>query len=419
MVSEKDHSSSLKRRDFIKVGATATAAAALSNLSFGLAESSVELQQANFKFRTPLCDLLGIEYPIIQAGMSGVAGPELVAEVSKAGGLGILTGTLLPPDELRKRIRKVRELTDRPFGLNLVLHADLRAPKDTTTIADKTLQSVHTLLNRFRRKLGLPESSARPPVVPDLLNTAFELMLEEGVPVWSIGLGTPPPEMVERCHARGVKVIAMVATVEDALEVAAAGVDAIVAQGSEAGGHRSTWVKKASREQANIGTMALLPQIAARVKVPVIAAGGITNGKGLVASIALGALGVMIGTRFIATRESIAPDFHKKALIESSSDTTTVTDVFTGMYARVLRNTFTEEYAASGAPVLPPFTQFLATKDILEVAAAKDEKEYFTLYCGQGIGTFQDMPGAGEVIHQIIREARSVLKELPERIQQT
>lgn len=243
-------------------------------------------------------------------------------------------------------------------------------------------------------------------------------MLEERVPVWSIGLGTPPAEMVERCHARGIKVIAMVATVEDALEVAAAGVDAIVAQGSEAGGHRSTWTKKASREQASIGTMALLPQVVGKIKVPVIAAGGITNGKGLVASIALGAQGVMIGTRFIATRESIAPDFHKKAIIESSSDTTTVTDVFTGMYARVLRNTFTEEYAASGTQVLPPFMQFMV-KDILEAAAAKNEKEYFPLYCGQGIGTFHDMPGAGEVIHQIIREARSVLRELPDRIQQT
>lgn len=417
-MTEKDNSPNLKRRDFLKVGAATTAAVALDSLPFGLAENSTELQQTISKFRTQLCDLLKIEYPILQAGMSGVAGPELVAEVSKAGGLGILTGTLLPPDELRNRIRKVRELTDRPFGLNFLLHSDLRPPRDTATIADNTLQSVHTLLNKFRRKLGLPESSARPPVVPDLLDTAFEIMLEERVPVWSIGLGTPTPEMVERCHSRGIKVVAMVATVEDALEVAAVGVDAIVAQGGEAGGHRSTWVKKASREQANIGTMALIPQVVDKVKVPVIAAGGITNGKGLVASIALGAQGVMIGTRFIATRESIAPDFHKKALIESSSDTTTVTDVFTGMYARVLRNAFTEEYASSGAPVLPPFSQFMATRDILEAAVAQNEKEYFTLYCGQGIGTFHDMPGAGEVIHQIIREARSVMTELPQRIQQ-
>lgn len=162
MATPKDLSSNFKRRDFLKVGATTTAAAALGSLSFGLAECGGGLEQTGSKFRTPLCDLLGIEYPIIQAGMSGVAGPELVAEVSKAGGLGILTGTLLPPDELRNRIRKVRELTDRPFGLNLVLHMDLRSPKDTATITDKTLQAVHTLLNRFRRKLGLPETSARP-----------------------------------------------------------------------------------------------------------------------------------------------------------------------------------------------------------------------------------------------------------------
>lgn len=409
--------SDLERRKFLKVSASTTAAAALGGLSSGFAANGAE-SQAQSKFRTPLCDLLKIDYPVIQAGMSGVAGPELVAAVSNAGGLGILTAALLPPDELRNRIRKVRELTDRPFGVNFLLHTDLRPPKDPAGIADTTLQSVHGVLNRFRRRLGLAESFARPPAAPDFLNAAFAVMLEERVAVWSIGLGTPPPEMVQRCHGRGIKVIAMVATVEDAVEVAATGVDAIVAQGSEAGGHRSTWVKKASRERASIGAMALVPQVVAKVKVPVIAAGGITNGKGLVAAIALGAQGVMIGTRFIATSESIAPDFHKRALIDSSSDATTVTDVFTGMYARVLRNTFTEEYAASGAPVLPPFAQFLAARDVVDAAVAKNDKEYFTLYCGQGIGTFSDMPSAGAVVQQIIREARAELAQLPMRVQQ-
>ena len=306
------------------------------------------------EFRTDLCDLLGIEYPILQSGMGGVAGPDLVAEVCEAGGLGILAGLNLTPDTLRAGIARIRSLTRRPFGVNLWLHRAIRPPADPATIPDATIGRVQDVLNGFRARLSLPAVTKRPDPLPDLVETAFEVVLDERVPVWSVGLGDPGPERVRRCHERGVKVVAMIATVEDARTVAAAGVDVIVAQGSEAGGHRSTWVKRESREAASIGTMALVPQVVDAVSVPVVAAGGIADGRGLVGALALGASGILLGTRFVATRESGAPEFWKKALLERGSDSTTVTDAFTGLYARTLVNTFNAEYAESGAPVLPP-----------------------------------------------------------------
>ena len=405
-----------RRREFLELGATTTAMAAFGGI--GQADRAAETVEQGAKpvFRTSLCDLLGIEYPIIQAGMSGVAGPELVAEVSNAGGLGVLTGALTPPAELREKIRRIRKLTERPFGVNLLLHVDLRPPKEPALIPDELVAKIQAQLNRFRERLGIAKSASRPGAIPDLVNAAFEVVLEERVPVWSIGLGNPTPEMVRRCRERGIKVIAMAATVDDAKSVAVSGVDAIVAQGGEAGGHRSTWVKRESRERANIGGMALIPQIVDAVRAPVIAAGGITDGRGIAAALALGASGALIGTRFIATRESGAPDFYKQALLKADSDATTVTDKFTGMYARVLRNDFTEEYESSGAPTFPPFFQFLAMGDIVRATTEKGSGEYFPMYAGQGVGSLRDLPRAADVVQSLVREARAVITGLHHRV---
>jgi nitronate monooxygenase len=234
--------------------------------------------------------------------------------------------------------------------------------------------------------------------------------------VWSVGLGDPGASLVRRCHERGVKVIAMIATVDDARAVAAAGVDAVVAQGGEAGGHRSTWVKRESREAATIGTMALVPQVVDAVSMPVIAAGGIADGRGLVSALALGASGVLLGTRFVATRESGAPEFWKKALLERGSDATTVTDAFTGLYARTLINTFNTEYAAAGAPVLPPLLQARAAMDVYTASAQQQTGDSFAMHAGQSMGLIHDLPGAGEVVQAIVREARAVLAALPGRV---
>ena len=362
--------------------------------------------------RTPLTELLGIEHPIVQSGMGGVAGPELVAEVSKAGGLGIIAALNVEPDQVRQAIRRVRAATDRPFGVNQFMPDALRPPTDPAAIPKETLAEVQGTLNGFRARLGLPTTTARPPAVPDLIDATFEVIVEERVPVWSIGLGRPSDEQVRRAHAHGVKVMAMVTTVEDARALDGVGVDVIVAQGGEAGGHRSTWTKRPTREEACVGTLALIPQVADAVRAPVVAAGGIADGRGLVAALSLGATGVLLGTRFVATRESAVPEFQKKTLLETESQATAVTDAITGLWARYIRNTYVAEYEASGAPVFPALLQSRAAQDIFGHALRQNDPAWFPMPTGQSVGLIRDLPGAAEVVQRIVSEAREVLAGL-------
>ena len=401
-----------KRRGFLKAGASSAAA-----LVIGQSVSSANLIDSEknvfSKFlHTPLCEILGIKYPLIQAGMGGVAGPELAASVSEAGGLGIITGTFQQPDELRKRIRRIRQLTNKPFGVNLMLQREMIVPVDIRKIPDEQVQEVQQILNQFRTQLGIPLQQGLTVPVPDLLREEFEIILEENVPVWSIGLGKPTIEQVERCHEKGIKVMAMICTVKDAIEVSETGVDIIIAQGSEAGGHRSTWIKRESKEDACIGTMALVPQVVDAVKQPVIAAGGITDGRGMAAALALGAGAVLIGTRFIATKESMASDLHKQAVLKADSDNTTVTDKLSGAYARVIRNSYTAQYEKANAPVLAPWVQMLAARDIYRAALEKNMPEYYSLWAGQGVGQIKNIPEAAEVVSSIIKEAGESIERM-------
>jgi nitronate monooxygenase len=359
---------------------------------------------------TPAADrllrVLNVEHPIIQSGMSRVAGPELVAAVSNAGGLGILAALRLEPDDLRAQIRRIRELTPRPFGVNLWLHPGVTNPIAPAAIERRALADVHVKLNAIRSILGVPASNAAPSKFPDLVQRNFEVLLDERVPVWSVGLGNPGAEMVQRCHALDIKVMAMVTNVADARAVADARVDVIVAQGTEAGGHRSNWHDQTDEA----GTMVLVPRIADAVRQPVVAAGGIVDGRGLIAALALGAGGVMLGTRFIATRESIAPSFFKDAVIAARPGDTVVSAAFTGLPMRTLRNRFTAEYGA--AAVLPPMLQSNAADDIFRAAAARGSADYFPMPAGESAGLITDLPSAGDVVRGMAEEARRVIRVL-------
>jgi nitronate monooxygenase len=367
---------------------------------------------------TDLCNLLGIEYPILQSGMGGVAGPDLAAKVSNAGGLGIIAGLLLTADQLRGAIRQLREQTNRPFGVNLLLPPELRPPVAADTIPAATLAAVQAELNRMRCALGSAAGTARPATVADLVPDAFQVILDEQVPVFSVGLGNPGLEMVAECHRRGIKVIAMVTTVHDARAVEAAGIDAVVAQGAEAGGHRSHFEKPRSSDRADVGTVALIPEVVDAVRIPVIAAGGLADGRGLVAALALGASGLLMGSRFVATRESMAADVYKEAMVDRAGDATVVTDAFSGRYARALRNAYTEQYDQSGAPVLPFPLQMFANGDIRRDAAARGDADYQSLWCGQSVGLIHDLPDAASVVDNVVQEARRILLErLPKTVQ--
>src|SRR5262249_24002504 len=223
--------------------------------------------------------------------------------------------------------------------------------------------------------------------------------------------------MRESCRRRGIKRVAMVSAVADARVAVAEGADVIVAQGGEAGGHRSIDGKPTTAEPTTVGTIALLPQVVDAVRVPVVAAGGIADGRGLVAALALGASGILLGTRFVATRESKAPELYKKRLLESDSGATTITDVLTGLWARALDNTFIREYTASGAPILPPHVQRTAASDVYMAALKQGEASYYPMMAGQSVGLINDLPGAAEVVETIVREAREVLASLGKRVQ--
>jgi nitronate monooxygenase len=356
-----------------------------------------------------LSRLLNIEHPIIQAGMGRVAGPELAAEVSRAGALGILAALNLTPDDLRSQIRQIRALTDRPFGVNLWLHPELMPPVDPNSLPPDTIGAVNDALNPIRRAVGLEPSSAAPPRRPDQIARSLDVIIEERVPVLSIALGLPPGDVVERCHRSGIRVMAMVANVVDAREAERAGIDVIVAQGAEAGGHRSTWKPDAA---ANVGTFVLVPEVVDAVAVPVVAAGGIADGRGFVAARALGAAGVLLGTRFVATRESMAPDFWKSRILSASGGDTTVTRAFTGMPARVLRNRLERDYTASGAPTLPGLLQSALEQEIWTAAARTNNPDYHPLYAGQTAGVIHDLPSASDVVSAIVREAEAVRRHL-------
>jgi nitronate monooxygenase len=208
--------------------------------------------------------------------------------------------------------------------------------------------------------------------------------------------------MVLRCHDRGIAVMAMVTNVRDAQTVAAAGVDVVVAQGTEAGGHRSNWSEGA--EEA--GTLVIVPRIVDAIDRPVVAAGGIVDGRGLVAALALGAAGVMLGTRFIATRESIAPDFFKQAVLAAGAGGTVVSAAFTGLPMRTLRNRFADDYG--DAPILPPMLQSSAAEDIFKAAGQRGDAAYFPMPAGESAGLIHDLPSAADVIRGMVGDAARI-----------
>lgn len=404
------------RREVLETG-TFTALSSLLGFSVAACSPTRSTQdQSRPHFRTALCDLLGIDIPILQAPMSRIVTPQMVAAVSEAGGMGILAGIAVPPEVLRQQIQTVRELTDRPFGVNLILHEDILSPADPSSIDGSTVSAVQATLNQFRKELGITPHAERPGGFPDVIDAAFEVILEERVPIFSIGLGKPSLDMVAQCHGRGMKVIAMASTVSDAVELSETGVDVIIAQGSEAGGHRSTWTRRSSPEEASIGTMTLVPQVVQAVPQPVIAAGGISNGKGLLASLALGAEGILMGTRFIASEESAAPEFYKRELVARNSDATVMTDAFTGLYARVLRNKYVTEYRESGAPVFPAGIQQVATSDITSASASTGTGDFYPMYAGQGIGMIEAIPGAAAIVQDVMEEARQEFDAMMGRI---
>ncbi len=354
--------------------------------------------------------VLGIDAPVLQSGMGGVAGSALAAAVSNAGGLGVLAALRLTADQVEAAIAEIRTATDAPFGVNIWLHEDVRNPVDAATIDDEVVSGSQAVMNGFRPRFDLPSRHDRPDSDADLVNAALEVMIAQRVPVFSAAIGVPEAALIDRFHEVGSKVVAMVATLDDATQAADNGADVVVAQGTESGGHRSYGTKHDRAGATGSSTLTLVPQVIDAVgdRVPVVAAGGIVDGRGLAAMLALGADGVLLGTRFVATKESLAADVYKTRLT-TGDRTTTLTDGFTGQWARVLTSEFTERWEESEATALPGLLQASAGRDLFGAAKKAHDDQLQPLYAGAGVGSLKGIPGAGEVVAQIVAEAEDRL----------
>jgi len=353
--------------------------------------------------RTLLSDRLGIDHAIIQAPMAGGwTTPALVAAVSEAGGLGTLAAGRITASDLRGQIEETRRRTRRPFGVNFVLAPAMPEASDDPRALE--------VLREIRSRLGLPEA---PAPSGEFVSVAegVEIALEARVPVISVAMGSPAP-WSGRVRAAGALLIAAATTVADAQELERAGADVIVAQGAEAGGHRSLLAPEVPRPVPLVGTMALVPAIVDAVRVPVVAAGGIMDGRGIVAALALGAIGVQLGTRFLLATESGAPPSYRRRLLAAAESETAVTDAYSGRPARGLRNAFLDAFEQAGVRPLGWPRMGAAAMDIYRASLAADA-EWTPLFAGQGVRLARREQPAAEIVRELVAEAAAVRDHFP------
>ncbi len=375
--------------------------------------------------RTPLCDLLGIEYPVISAGMGPVGGgqapaavAELAAAVSNAGGLGVIGGAGFNAERLREEIRKIRTLTDKPFGVDLLLPSNFlggaasgEMPRDPRELIP---EETRTRLRKMAEDLGVEWKEA--PAVPDPLggrrpgggmsDEQMEVVIEEKIPVFASGLGNPAAWM-DRLHANGTKVLSLVGNVKNARRVADAGADVVVAQGTEAGGHTG-----------RIATFALVPQVIDAVSpVPVIAAGGIGDGRGLAGALALGAIGVWCGTAFLVSNEANQPDIQKQRILAAIDEDTKITKMYSGKTMRNVTNPLIEAWEASGIQPLPMGLQGVLVGDLMYSLRQAGRMELMMNAAGQVSGLLKESKPAGEILMDMVNGAADILgRKLPATI---
>ncbi len=370
---------------------------------------------------TPLCDMLGIKYPIVLAGMGYAAGPALTAAVSNAGGLGVLGGACYTTDELRRMIKRTKNLTDKPFGVDVPIPPQLaELPPDST---EESLRAVipseaYAFVNKLGEEFGIPKARGRTGMQvfsTDYTRKCLDIAIEENVPVFVSAVGDPSWAIPD-AHAHGMKMMSCIGLVRQARRLVANGVDVIIAQGTEAGGHTG-----------RIGTMALVPQVVdAIAPTPVLAAGGIADGRGLVAALALGAIGAWIGTAFVVTEEAGREtvelghmtqwevDAWKKRLLKATEDDTMVSRAMTGKPLRFVRNKFVETYEKRGGPILKTPLQMILLTDLHEGMRQAHMEELITAIGmgGQISGMIKKIKPAAQLFDEIVEEASSILEKL-------
>jgi len=305
---------------------------------------------------TKLCDLLGVKHPIMLAGMGGVSYAELVAAVSNAGGYGVLGMAGRGPDFIREQMRLVKTLTDKPFGVDLLAAS------------------------------------------PESLTASVDVIIEEGASSFVAGLGVPMPIM-EKLKKAGLKVMVVCGAVKHAVKAEQAGCDAVICQGGEGGGHTGL-----------VGTMPLVAQAVEAVKVPVVAAGGLYDGRGLAAALSLGAVGVWMGTRFIASKEAHAGELYRETILEASDEDTIRTRSYSGKPMRVKKNPYVEDWEKRPQDIQPFPMQAMISHNAGvmggiggQIEGLDPDKSCFAM--GQSAGGVREVLPAGEIVRRIMAEA--------------
>ncbi len=375
--------------------------------------------------KTKLCDILGIEYPILSAGMGPSlvgektgAPVELVVAVSEAGGCGVLGAAGYTVDEMRDAIREIKKLTDKPFGVDLLLpsqmvsagdHVDNGPSEIALTDILKTLPKAHyDWIMKIKEEMNLPDIEAtynmgstttRP-------HASIKVCIEERVPLFCAGLGNPG-FMVPEAHAAGIKVLGISGNAKNAGRIAKSGADLVVAQGHEGGGHTG-----------RIGSVALWPQaIDIAYPTPVLAAGGIGDGRGVAAALAIGCVGVWVGTRFLASVEGGALDIQKQAILEATDEDTRRSYLYTGKTSRAIYNRFHDLWENSGLDPLPFPTQVLFASAMVEMFTRAQIKEYIGPFSGQVSGLIKEIKPAAEILREMVEETVDILsRRIPETV---
>lgn len=350
---------------------------------------------------------LRIEYPIIQGPLGGLATQRLTATVSNFGGLGSFGAHGLDPSQIKEVIAEIRSLTPRPFAINLWVSMD----DEGATSSDRQAfaRSLAPLREHIQALGGtLPTYK---PYVPRKLEHQFRVVLDEKVPVFSFIYGTPPKEILDECHAQGIVTIGVATIPDEAVVLEQAGVDVIAAAGFEAGGHRGSFLRPA--EQSLIGTFSLVPQVADAVSVPVVAAGGIADARGVAAAFALGAEGVQIGTAFLPTEESGASAHHRGAILNGNARETGLTKGLTGRLARGIHNQLLEELNRPDVEILPYPLQRYLVNNLAILAEDASEPELLPLWAGQSANLSRETEAATllrRLVHEVSAIADPLLK---------
>ncbi|SDD62059.1 nitronate monooxygenase [Terribacillus halophilus] len=346
-----------------------------------------------------LLEAISISRPIIQAPMAGgITTAELVASVSEAGGLGMIGAGYLDGESTRHQIQKVKAGTNKPFGINLFVPTPYKIEIDLIEKAQEALEP-------FQKKLDTSVVNEFTSY-EQTLETFYEqvnVVIEEKVPVCSFTFGIPAPDVILSMKQKGIYTIGTATTLAEALAVEESGMDAVVMQGSEAGGHRGNFL--ADVEQSMIGLMALIPQTVDQVKIPVIAAGGIMDRRGIKAAQCLGAQAAQLGTAFLTCKESGANEIHKQAILQmQQEDRTTLTRAFSGKSARGIENDFIRDMREVEWE-LPDFPiQNTLTKSVRSAAAQNNDKEAMSLWCGQNPNAAEPIT-VWELMHKLVDEA--------------